>query len=81
MKISFGRQLCLLSLYHKQTAVGAGDNKLLITNLPGSRRQAGQGSLAKNFSAHRGTLSLVTAQQWESYFYFKVIACQLTGGH
>lgn len=50
MKISSGTQPCLLSLYHKQTAIAARDKKLLITNLPGSRRQIGQGSSAENFS-------------------------------
>lgn len=82
MKISSGAQPYLLSLHHKLTATGAGDKTLLITNLPGSRRQIGQGSSSENYSnlqVFTGEKHSVTAQLWESYVYLKVIACPLSG--
>lgn len=81
MKMSSAAQPCLLSLYLKQFAIASGDETFRSQTCEVPQDKSEKVLLQNvlvNWKCSRGDRHSVTAQLQESYFYFKVIACQLT---
>lgn len=81
MKISFSTWPYLLSLNHKQTAIASGDKTFQSQTCKALQRKSEKVPLQKilvNWKCSGGDRHSVTAWLQESYFYSKVIACQLT---
>lgn len=83
MKMSSVAQPCLLSLCLKQFAIASGDKTFQsqTCEVPqGKSEKVPLQNVSENWKCSWGDRHSVTAQLQESYFYFKVIACQLTSG-